>query len=482
MPRSISRSKRTKPIFARWSPALVTYMLLLCACSPVSQIYFSGNKQIAIESKPYTGVSSLCNTESQARKTAFEDALAQISMFNGLEVSAELSYSASSQSAGQTETRTEEVQQRVSVLSKCFFEATQVEYYSQAQKTGEGIQYKSWCYIPFDEQKQETFLNKLIQGHKAEIERSEQRQAEPLTDLKTYLENLQRTTQYYFELQTVYKAKFSTPNRFTAFLQNKVDEQRNRINTFYASLFCVISSDAPNTMNARFTYNDKPFLPSCQAKEQGTTVLIDTLSISTKGNDLIITAKPLHSGTTTLRIYPEFEKFAPFAELRFWDQSLKLQLMNRFVGKKIGIAIYDKQSSSFLNSAAASLGKLIASLEATSQNLNPEYTSRETISEEKLIYLARASKCDYLITGQAEITNQRFNPNQGVYIAFPALSLGIIDLTTEALLWQNNYPNAELDDIRGLGKNEQQAVQAALSFEPVFSSKVLKETLSRMRE
>jgi hypothetical protein len=266
-------------------------------------------------------------------------------------------------------------------------------------------------------------------------------------------------------------------------LQNKVDENVNRINRFYAELNCVFSEDSANSVTARFSCQGVPFLPHCLVKETGVSRLVESVSQSKQGEFVVVRCKPSRSGTSTVSFYPEYDRFHEYVNVKSCDYSLKLQLCNRFVGKKVGIAIYNTGTGLFVAAAAGSLGKVIADLEGSSVNLNPSPTAGNhdnQLLDNELMADAREHHCDFLMIGKAEITNQRFNQSQGVYIAFPALTLSLINLNTGSIIWQNSFPNTEFDDIRGLGKSVQQATENALSFEAVFGNNRFWEVMENL--
>ncbi len=451
---------------------LLSLILILCACSHNSLVSHSGDPGIKRSGLAFTGVSLHSDTESGSRQEAFLDALSQISLFSGAEIKVELASSLVSVSDMLQETSSEILKKEISVFSRSFFQVCEVEYYTEEWKDGGTTQYLSWCRIPFDHGTQEQFLKTLESGYSDEIKTVEARLEHPDEYSGAYLRDLEEATRFYTDLQTRYQDMFSTPNLFTAFIRTRSDMYRGLISAFLDMLDCICDYPQTNVITTRFLLNNKAVMLNAHLEEVSASPLVETISITRSGTQLIGTLKPLHSGATTIRIYPEFERFSPYISVRYFDIPVDLKLENRFAGKMVGLMIHDGHS--YLSTAVAALGKQVSDLEAVAVNLQAALISPN------LIQAAKDAGCHFLISGTAEITSNRYNQSQGVHIAFPSLSLSVIDLSTGTVIWQNSYPNNALPDIRGVGKTPEQAIQAALSFESVFSSPAFIEAMNRL--
>jgi len=90
-------------------------------------------------------------------------------------------------------------------------------------------------------------------------------------------------------------------------------------------------------------------------------------------------------------------------------------------------------------------------------DLSDLYTNNALIQSQK-------NGCSYLFIAETRLTEVRENPQQHLFIAFPTISLKIVDIATQKVIYQAGFPNTSLSDIRGLGKTRETAISNAYSF------------------
>jgi len=430
-----------------------------------------GDASMQKNNHSFTGISKISNDEQESRKDALQNALSQISIFNGVGVLSELKLNKLSIENNGNLIHQETIDKKVSIFSKSFLKIFKTDYYTETYKIKNETKYKTWCYIPYNEQMKEKFLQELITGYKREIQFVENNLSSK--NINQYLENLKQTIEFYFNLKQNYEKSFSIPNSFTIFLNEKVNILKSKIDNFYTNLECSIADENVNSLEISFFHKNKAVLLESKIKEINAISMIDTFKISSRKQKTICKFRPTRSGKTGIRILPEYSKFNKYATVKHFDKTISLKLKNKFVDKKIGIAIYDIQNNNFLANAAGSLGKIITILEGSSLNINSS-------SEEKIIEYAKNENCDFVIIGKAEILDNKFNPNQNMFIVFPSIHLKILDLKTDEIIFQNSYPDNIIKDIRGLGKSEEQAIKNGLTFDRLFKNSTFFEEMNKL--
>ena len=151
-----------KILFIKSCCFLCFALIILLACSINREqkiINRIGNESLKFSDKSFIGISTENKDEQQARMNALENALMQISMFNGLEISSIIKSDITSITDKAGETYQDAFQQKTSIITKTFFNTFAVKYYTEKFKRDGDIYYKCWCYIPYDEKIKHKFLN-----------------------------------------------------------------------------------------------------------------------------------------------------------------------------------------------------------------------------------------------------------------------------------------------------------------------------------
>ena len=344
------------------------------------------------------------------------------------------------------------------LISKSLFRVIKYDYYMEQTKGPDGIKWKAWCAIPYSESLRQNFLNELIQLTQQGIEPVENQLMAVQTNPSAYLDDLESIREYYQKAQSAAQNWFNTPNTYTTWLDAKLTKYSQLVGAFYRDLVITIAPLGVNEMILKTSYQQMPYSGMITALEKSAVPMARDIVITRQNDGSQITIIPQRTGVSTWRIYLDKDRF-PGVEC-FRDVTIGVQLEHIFTGKTIGLCCRDKMGARL--ETATALGKLITEFEGKSLDLSSFMT------EDALLQAARQG-CSYLMVAEANLTEIRENAQQNLFIAFPTLSLRVVDIISGQIVFQSGYPNPALSDIRGLGKTKEAATTDAYSLGRILS-------------
>ncbi len=407
----------------------------------------------SLRNLPFTGISGMCADEKTAREEAMRNALTQISLFDGVSVN----YTYLSQTIEENGTVNEKSESDVSMLSKSLNQALEFNYYSEQSKGPQGLKWQAWCHIPYSDTVRQKFLDELIRLTSNSIEPVESQISEAdSTNPIDYIDNLDRVWKFYSTNQVASKNWFTAPNNYTAFLERKCNEASQQVEGFYQHLVFQSNMKGANSVRLQCLYKGNPYSGNLVVNEHNAVAMIDTLMVTKDGDGFLVAFFPKHTGETTIRVNVDQDRFPNVECSR--DVPLTLELKHLFTGKTVGL--YCRDSCNKCPEAEAAFSDLITGVEGKVVELS--FLDMDKTLEQGISY--------FLII-EPRITEVRENHQQGLFIAFPALSMKIIELATRKIIYEVGFPNSSISDIRGLGKTRETAISNAYSFGEVLTNK-----------
>lgn len=455
----------------RWPLLILSVLIPHCAASG-KVIRVSGDASLKAMDRQVIGVSRMLADEQDAMKDGFAHALSQIASFNGISIAEEYSqeiievHGKTGREAKTGNLDSLNIQRRT--FAKSFFRLFRVQYYVECYREHGLLSYKAWCYIPFNEQIKHNFLQSLIDGYQSEIETVESKLPALLEDNPTrYPDSIKEVMDFYTNVLQQSEGYFMETNEYIIFLKQKIQTLKADMNQFFDNLTCRSHNDGVNQIAIEFQYREQLIRMNFKINDLSTPAFIDTFAISWDSLIGKILLKPARSGKTIMRIHPAGDNFHAFGIDKFFDLPVDLQLINRFVGKKVALAIYNSRDKQTLPDATSLLGRLLADLESSALIILPG-------TEAAMINDAKMNNCQMLICGEVEILDIRHNVQQEIYIAFPSCYLKVIDLNEDKLIYQNSFPNSIItaNEMREFGTDIAQALKNGLSLRNLIQSKL----------
>lgn len=442
-------------------------LVMMAGCASGSRI-IEQRGNINIRDLAFTGMSEICSSEKAARDEAMRDALAQVSLFDGASVNY-MHFSHSEETNGTLKERSDT---QVSILSKSLFRVLRFEYYIEHTQRPEGKAWQAWCHIPYSEELRQRFLEDLISSTESGIDTVENHLPEPFqASPEMYINNLASLWSYYSAAQITARAWFTAPNAYTAFLESKAALARQKIEEFYRALKLTASPGENNMISFAAHHKQRPYAGVVSVIEKNLVAIVDSVVVTKQSSGALIRVAPHKSGTTNLRVYIDRDRF-PGVEC-YLDVSVTLRLNHLFTGKTIGLCCRDKSGA--VSDTATALGKLITNTEA-------EVLELSSLSFDAATLQAASTGCAYLVIAEPSLIEVRENNEQKLHIAFPTLSLKIVDPITKQVIYQAGFPNTDLPDIRGLGKTREAAISAAFSFNKILSNPAFLRSFHELRK
>ena len=430
-------------------------LLFLSACATGNRIIERRGNPMLRE-RSFTGMSDACKDEKTAREEAVRNALSQVSLFNGVSVD----YTYLAQTTEENGKLQDNSVSNVALLSKSLFRVVKFEFYTEQRKGPEGNTWQSWCYIPYSDEVRENFLSELIKLTRQGIEPAEsQLSASAPATPELIISNLERVFCHYLDARKASQSWFTAPNSYTAFVEGKTNQIMQQVDAFYRELVLSASPAGVNELSFNATYKKVPYSGTVSAVEINPVSFIDTLVVTQQNDGALITISPRHSGSTNLRVAVDKDRFPGFQCYR--DVSVTLQLNHLFTRKTVGLCCRDDNGGR--QETATAFGKLITEVEGRIVDLS-------LLSADDALSTAAGKSCDYLLIAETSLSELRENPQQNLFIAFPTLSMRIIDLAKQQVIYQTGYPNATLTDIRCFGKTSSAAITEAYAFKAILTN------------
>jgi hypothetical protein len=458
------------------------FIFFLIPCFCLSQefsivIQTTGDSAIKQAEKFSTGTSREYATERHSQEEAFSNAISMISIFKSAAVENEIVKSEFESSKDNTMETNTEFRSNSKLTSKIFFEVSEVRFYTEQYlyKDVNKTVYKSWCYVPFDDSIFTKFLQKLQINYTAKVLENEQQYSRATFPQKR-IELLSSLYRVYHSDFTRFDSLFSTANIFTNYLKSKRDYYQQLISGFSDSITLKIISQSPNTLQFSFLFQNIPLAFPILAQEKNHAATLDTPLIpiaSLTGNSYSIKAHARRSGKTILSLIPVLDIFDELHIEKHFDVPFTAELQTRFSNKNVGIVIINSANQTILNSAVAFCSNALNTIEAHVESMNE-------MEEKNALQNAAARGFDLLVFGKAHITQQpTYNQREEIYVAFPQLSLHVLDVQTRETVFQYEFPDEnEFRYIQGFGKSANAAKEDALSFKSVFSNEKFVKLLS----
>lgn len=452
---------------------LTTFFIILsCATGKVKIINTSGDVSLKAMNRQVIGISKMQADEQDALKDAFSHALSQIASFNGIAIAEEFSQEIINISGSGVQSTHFDNRDSLSVkrqtFSKSFFRLFQLQYYVESYRQSDWAYYKAWCYIPYNEQIKQRFFQTLIDEYQKEIEFVENELPVCLDkNPGRYPEYMDTVMQFYSTALSQSEAYFLGTNDLIIFLKQKIQKLQAESNYFFDHVNFLSQNSGLNDYIIEFFYQNKPIRLDFELKDISVPSLIDTFMVTWLGESAQIRIKPVKSGKTTVRIYPANVKFHGNKGTKAFDMVTDLKLVNKFADKKIGITIYDSKNRQFLPDASGLLGKVVSDLEGNSFSIQPG-------ADAAVLGSAKAANCNLLITGEVDILDNRYNPQQEIYVVFPSLYLKVFDMISDKIIYQNSFPNDRIkaNEMREFGNDSSQALKNGQSLRNLFQNEL----------